>query len=95
MDKDYFIVKHCEECDAIYKRSIQPTEDELEDYELAVNAGVYTISETDDEICFYQSFFICPDCEQSTFMDQTDNEKRSYQISLTTQPNVLNKYRKS
>lgn len=95
MDLDYKLVRVCEECSARYTKEIEPTEDEIEEFEALTLQGHFIRYETDEEVVYQKSFFICQDCEHSTRMNDIDNTPPQYLQHQPPPLTILNKYRKS
>lgn len=74
--RDVNFIRVCDECDQSYTKGIDPNEDEWEDILRKAELGLLIITQHENEIDVRESYYVCPDCNLSTHMDEPSDKMR-------------------
>ena len=70
-EKELVIHRICEECEASYNKELPYSLTKIDELNEKVSEGKYTFTETENQLIYRKTWFVCQDCEHSTKMNDT------------------------
>lgn len=100
-EKEIVIHRICEECRGLYPQEVEHSLTKIDELNEKVSEGKYTFTETENQLIYRKTWFVCPDCSGSRQMDRAvsdgdeDDQSQSNEdqtLSLEDAVQVLQKH---